>query len=304
MASSTTPGKNGATPSPTHQHFGASNRRVPIPLPRTLQDLVNVVQRRYPRLVQPIQLFLGEGATEPLTDETFKSIKSGDILIALDAGGSRIPLGGGKGVYQTEAAASFTHKQSPPAKPCLPVDDRKFVTEYTQEFTGKEVEGGAEGQEPEVKFRMPKDDRNWLTESRAQFTEKSTKMVDPYKAVHQTESKDTPLNMPKDDRDWETENRRAFAPPTTQAPALPAFDPYQQHNLSDKAGFIFPSDDRSFVTENQAQFVEKKIEPMKPIPPLKDQYTGVKGLSDDRDWQTETSAQFTQPDELVYIWLE
>lgn len=85
---------------------------------------------------------------------------------------------------------------------------------------------------------------------------------------------------------------------------MPAFDPYQQHNLSDKAGFIFPSDDRSFVTENQAQFVERKIEPMKPVPPLKDQYTGVKGLSDDRDWQTETSAQFTQPDELVYIWLE
>lgn len=86
------------------------------------------------------------------------------------------------------------------------------MTEYTQEFTGKEVEGGAEGQEPEVKFRMPKDDRNWLTESRAQFTEKSTKMVDPYKAVHQTESKDTPLNMPKDDRDWVTENRRGEKP--------------------------------------------------------------------------------------------
>ena len=302
MSSFATPSKPSGIP---NKHFGDKHRRVAIALPRSLQDLLSIVSRRYPRMVPPITLFRNEGATEPLTEETYKDISKGDVLIAFDAGGTRVPLGGGPGDYTSETSAQFQYKQSPPAKPILPKDDRKFISEYTQEFTNKELEMGEGVEKP--KFRIPKDERDWITESRAQFTDKKAPVVDPYKTIHQTESEDTPLTIQKaakDDRDWMTESSRAYVAPTSSKPAAAAFDPYQQHNLSDKDGFIFPSDDRSFVTEAQAQFIEREIEPVKPVPPLKNQYMGTSAMKDDRSFVSETKAKYVEPEAGIFIWLE
>ena len=40
----------------------------------------------------PIQLFLNEGATQPLNAVTFHTIESGDTVIALDGDGNRVSV--------------------------------------------------------------------------------------------------------------------------------------------------------------------------------------------------------------------
>ncbi|GMI07867.1 hypothetical protein TrLO_g11597 [Triparma laevis f. longispina] len=264
MSSFRTPARNIPHPG-DGKHWGDRRRRVKIALPKSLVDLEHLARHRYPEMAHPIKVFRNEGATEPLTNENFSSVKNGDVLIILDADNNALDLTSAmQEQYLSETKSKFTGVSSPAAEPVLPKDERNFgASEYRTEITYNKtpLENGAVEVE-KIIYKIPRDDRNWLTEAKAQFTAKES----PHKVKHQKDHY-VPNAMSQEDRDWVTENH-----------------------------------DRDWLTEAKSQFTAKES-PHK-VKHQKDHYVPNAMSQEDRDWVTENRANFTTHDNEVFCWLE